>query len=310
MIGRDVFVMGELILRCLKTIKNENIESLFVVADHFVEIAALFAGRLSRKKVYIWLPDIYYRPDKSDWTNKATKILEPFVLKSADRVFVTSEATQDYYKNKYGMKTNVLPHTTHVEEYKKIRDAGYNDKFSIVFTGSVEKYNAATIRDLAKVIDENPELNAELTIVTNFPKSITEELCARYPNVKCVSASRNEIPKIQKSANLLFLPLSFEEHPAIVLTASPSKLPEYLAAGRPVLVYAPPESYYVKYANKNGWGFVVDKPDSKLLCDALKKIQKDKALREKLVANAEKTLLDFHDAKTVSSRLQKFLSAG
>ena len=44
--------------------------------------------------------------------------------------------------------------------------------------------------------------------------------------------------------------------------------------------------------------------------DALRKIQKDKALREKLVAYAKKTLLDSHDAKAVSSRLQKFLSAG
>jgi len=174
LIGRDVFVMGEIFLRCLKIIKNENIKSLFVVADHFVEVAALIAGRLSGKKVYLWLPDIYYRPDKSDWTNKATKILEPFVIKSADRVFVTSEATQEYYVKRYGIKTNVLPHTTHVEEYKRIRNTGNNDKFSIVFTGSVEKYNAATIRDLTKVIDENPEFNAELTIVTNFPKAITK----------------------------------------------------------------------------------------------------------------------------------------
>ena len=89
--------------------------------------------------------------------------------------------------------------------------------------------------------------------------------------------------------------------------ASPSKLPEYLAAGRPVLVYAPPDSYYARYARREGFGLVVDKPDRDLFRKPIFDLKHDAALSRHLVENARRIAVQNHDAVRLSARLQQFL---
>lgn len=307
-IVRDFFALGEIFWRSFRIIKKEKIDSLFVVSDHFVELPLRLVSWITGKKMFLWLPDVYYRPEKTDWTRIATRIIEPFILRAANTVLATSEATQKYYKEKYNLNCEVLPHSVEITKYKTIKDKKTSEKdvTKIVFTGSVTGYNHDAIFDMIKIINEYPELNMEFVIVSNHPGT-TKELLKAYTRVKCTHAERDEIPSIQQSADILFLPLSFKEYETILRTASPSKLPEYLAAGRPIIVYAPSSSYCAKYAKEAGFGLVVTEPDCKLLLDAVSKLKKDSTLRKKLVVNAKKTLMECHNAERVSVELQKIL---
>ena len=124
-------------------------------------------------------------------------------------------------------------------------------------------------------------------------------------------ANREEIPALQQSADILFLPFSFPihgyNHLSILRTASPSKLPEYLAAGRPILVYAPAYTYYSRYARQEGFGLVVDQPDLDLLREALIKLKNDQSLCVELTENARRVAEKYHDSAKVSDTLQKIL---
>jgi hypothetical protein len=51
---------------------------------------------------------------------------------------------------------------------------------------------------------------------------------------------QSELPRILSSADILFLPYSFSQIARKAIeTAFPSKIADYLAAGRPILVFGP-----------------------------------------------------------------------
>jgi len=311
---RDIFSLLEVNWKGLRIIQWEKINSIFVVADHYVELAALLMSRLTGKKLVLYLPDVYYVPENlKGWAKFTDRMIEPFLLRAVDTVLVTGEPTQEYYNNKYGLETVVLPHSTDMSKYDFHSEESHTDEkpTKILFTGSVEPCNYGPIIDLVKVVSEHLELNLELNIVSNKLSKEIEEVCGRTARITCGHASREEIPALQQSADILFLALSFDEHgynyPTIVRTASPSKLPEYLAAGRPILVYAPKESYYARYARKGGFALVVEKPDIEQLRQAVQTLQRDKALRQRLVSNAYRFAKQHHDSRKVSVQLQNLL---
>lgn len=315
---RDLFALLETTWKGLRIIHREKIDTIFVVADHYVELAALIMHWLTGKKIALWLPDLYYVPENSTtgWTQTVDRFIEPFLLKKVDTVLVTSEATQKYYKEKYGIDTEVLPHSVDIKKYSPQMEDGHspNKTTKILFTGTVEPCNFGPLLDMIKVVNENPELNLEFSIISNNLSKDLKEICEKNHRISYGRANREEIPALQKSAGMLFLPLSFEEHgyryPSIVRTASPSKLPEYLIAGRPILVYAPTESYYAEYARQQDFALIVDKPDYNALRCAILEFLNNPDLQYRLVTAAKKTAKEYHDAKKVSAQLQSLLGIG
>ena len=312
---QNLFALLEITWKGLRIIHREKIDTIFVVADHYVELAALVLHWLTGNKIVLWLPDLYYIPEnlKIGWTQTADRLIESFLLKKVDTVLVTAEATQEYYAEKYGIDTEVLPHTVDISKYGSQHEhyRSENRTTKIFFTGTVEPCNFGPLLDMIKVVNKNPELNLELSIISNNLSKDFKEICENNHRITYGHAKREEIPVLQQSADILFLPLSFEEHGychhSIVRTASPSKLPEYLIAGRPILVYAPAKSYYAEYARQEGFALIVDKPDCSTLRCAILELLNNADLRYRLVTAAKKTAEKYHDAKKVSARLQSML---
>ncbi len=102
-----------------------------------------------------------------------------------------------------------------------------------------------------------------------------------------------------EQADILFLPIAFDAKPHVIATASPSKMPEYLASGTPILVHAPRDSYLARYAREHGFAEVVDEPDAAALASALRRIATDEARRTELVTAARRAL-ERHRADVVA----------
>ena len=304
----------EITIKGLIIIRKEGINSIFVVQDHYVELAAILMKWITKKKVVLWLTDLYCVPELVNvlWNQKLNGILEPWLLKAVDKVLVCNEATQKYYLDKYGIKTEVIHHSVEIEKYKNIEILNkHNDQIEIAFTGSFTKSQEGGLLDLVKIVNENPDLNVKLTLYTNERLGYLKKCGVVGPNIKCGIANRKDIPSIQQSADILFLPLTFAtqgyDHHSIVRTASPSKLTEYLAAGVPILIYAPDYSYYVTYAKQEGFGLVVEKLDRELLLKGLRELINNSELRTRLVTNAQRVAREYHDSNKISLYLQKIL---
>jgi hypothetical protein len=91
--------------------------------------------------------------------------------------------------------------------------------------------------------------------------------------------------------------------PLVVNLSLPSKVLEYFAAARPILVHAPAASFIAHYAREKGFAAVVDTPDPKELSRAVRDLIVDTARSKALVERGLSTLKE-HDAKTLSRRVQ------
>jgi glycosyltransferase involved in cell wall biosynthesis len=89
----------------------------------------------------------------------------------------------------------------------------------------------------------------------------------------------------------------------------PSKLPECMASGTPILVYGPAGLPVVEYARREGWGKVVDSPDPVALQCALRELMDSIILREQLGEKAKRLAVEMHDAKMVSERFRSILKS-
>jgi glycosyltransferase involved in cell wall biosynthesis len=95
------------------------------------------------------------------------------------------------------------------------------------------------------------------------------------------------IYEVQRRADILFLPLAFDSpYPEIIRTSATTKLADYLASGRPLLVHAPAGSFPCWFAERVHCGLVVDQPSPDQLAAAIRHIRDDPALRQEFGANA------------------------
>lgn len=110
------------------------------------------------------------------------------------------------------------------------------------------------------------------------------------------------------AADVLLLPASFEEDAVRLLRYSmPTKVPEYLVSGVPILLYGPPAIAQIGYAKQESWGLVVEGRNSNALEPAIKRIVEDNGLRRTLVAQAKRTAAARHDSKRVRERFRAAL---
>lgn len=287
------------IVKGIKVIKGEKYDRLLVSPSHgnFL-LAAYLIHKICGIKYYVYLFDLF-------WSRKEPKGLESFLkslteklaLKPAECVFVMSERLQEYYHNKYPhLKLRIIRHPIELEQY---RDAGGNSKeyaarstlSRIVFSGMIYEYQVDAIQNLVKAV--NGLKDVEVHIYTQRSAGCLERMGISGNNIFYHGyVSNKELTRIQQAADILFLPMSFHgagTDPDIIKTASPSKLSEYLASGRPILVHAPEDSYVVWYAKKYGWGLVVDETRTETLKRAVLRLVNDEKLRRELAENARKT---------------------
>jgi glycosyltransferase involved in cell wall biosynthesis len=108
--------------------------------------------------------------------------------------------------------------------------------------------------------------------------------------------SQEELKSSLTTADILFLPFSFREDERYATSqAFPSKTADYLRAGRPILIFAPPYSSLVRYAQQFGFAEIVDKPDEDKLAQSIARIWNAAEYREELGINCRAALTANHD---------------
>ena len=110
--------------------------------------------------------------------------------------------------------------------------------------------------------------------------------------------SQSELASEFFGADIFFLPYSFSKisHDAVE-TAFPSKAADYLAGGKPILVFGPKDSSLVRYASEQGFAEIVDEFSGAALARGIQKIAFSPSYQKKLTARALEVFSANHDAK-------------
>lgn len=304
--------------RIAAIVKRERCEAVVACTG---EAALLPAGHLAARRAgvpfYAYLFDHYsYR----EWNDPAAAFwarrFEPRLMKDAAAVIVPNEILRDDLRERFGVKAVVIHNSLDIRPYET--DAPTNgaseDEARIVYTGAIYEAHYDAFHNLTHALKLLGRSDAKLHLYTNHPAAAFEEgdlscFVVRHPHL-----AASEMPRIQMNADVLFLPLAFNSpYPDLVRTSATTKLGEYLAARRPVLVHAPKDSFISWYFRKHECGVVVDENDPKLLAQAIERILSDAELRKSLSEKAwQRARADFsiEASRATFARLLKLDEGG
>jgi glycosyltransferase involved in cell wall biosynthesis len=271
-------------------IKEKCTSVIVCTGDLFDPPAAFLACKALEIPFIIYTFDYYSR----QWTDPIFRSFaekhEPQIIKNASRVIVTNRCMQKEYNKRYGIDATIIHNPIDLEEYEKnAADSEQNNPnvSKIVYTGTIYEAHYSAFQNLITAIEKTKIPGLKLHLYT--PQSVTylEKNNITGPVVIRDPLPNQQMPKIQRNADILFLPLAFNSpYPDIIKTSSPGKIGEYLASKRPILVHAPAESFLSWYFRKYSCGFVVDQENTDKLATAIILLFSDKELERALTENA------------------------
>jgi len=297
----------------IRLVYQEGIGCLVGISDSGAALISTYIISVLTQTPYVLYMFDLYKENELPFPDKfVAHLVEKRLFTRASVILVTNEGTLSFYRSRYNsaIRFEVVHNSVFPSAYESERTA-YNPTrpYKIVYTGMVYRPQERSLMNLFRTMDELRKFPIRLDLyVPNAPLSLERSLEKRS-NIRLMSARQSEMPSVQCKATILFLPLSWQTRaPDIVATATPGKLIDYLASGRPILVHAPPYSYINQYAREKSFALVVDVEDVRVLRDALLRLLQDIRYSKRLVRNALRTLRDNHDARRNALRLAEILS--
>lgn len=218
---------------------------------------------------------------------------EKWLVKRAHRVFAAGTGIKQYYDELYGTDCITIPNSCKIPD-KIQQTSSISCPMKVIYTGAIYWAQEEAIDRFKQVVATLPWV--DFKIITFSPNKLGNVV------------SQEECWRLQREADVLFLPLAFIKGPfrEVIRTAPTGKISEYLASGVPILVHAPPYAWISQYIRKHHAGLVVEDKDPNALITALGTL-KDPTIRKELVENAYKLAQAHHEVNSNSRLLYKSL---
>jgi len=286
--------------RIANIVKSKKCGAIIACSGDLCDLpAGYLASRWRRVPFFAYIFDYY----SYQWVNRFhrffARCMEPIILKNAVGIVVPNEFLRDEYCKRYKVIPTVIHNPVEscdIENESKISWPSKKGEIKIVYTGAVYHAHYDAFRNLIIAILKIGRPEIKLHIYTaQSPKELEKEEI-HGPIVFHNHMEQTLVSKIQRHADILFMPLAFNSPiPEVIRTSAPGKMGEYLASGRPILVHSPSDSFISWYFNTFKCGLVVDQNNPNNLSQAIKRIIDDGNLRTTLVKNARILAnIDFH----------------
>jgi colanic acid biosynthesis glycosyl transferase WcaI len=264
-------------------------------------VPAFAAKRLRAARILLSVQDIH--PDlaiesgilKNPAGIRLSRSLERWVYGLADRVVVISDGFRRNLlaKGVPGPKMSVIPNWVDTEFLRPLgkdnpvsRKFGFDGKFVLMYSGTI---SISSDLALAKVLDAARILAAERDIVfavagEGLRKDALRAKAAALGlrNVVFLPFQPyGDLPELLASADVLLVPLDGDKSELSV----PSKLYNFMAAGRPVLGLAVPGSEVAAILREQQCGLPVSPGDAAEIADAVRALKGSPERRRTLAAN-------------------------
>ncbi|HVD96066.1 MAG TPA: glycosyltransferase family 4 protein [Candidatus Limnocylindria bacterium] len=176
-----------------------------------------------------------------------------------------------------------------------------NKKFRLVYVGSVENFYGRMLCSLIEKMEPTKDL--EIIVVgpnADWPLDVLNR--AKANGIYLGFKSPEQAADVMASADALLVVMSFEkEHELFMRTSFTTKFLDYVAFGKPVILWGPDYCTPVRVARKHGGAVVVNQDDADAIVSACRQIAHDAAWREQLSHEATR----LHQTLFDPDRLQK-----
>lgn len=301
----NVLIMALVALRAILLMRRRRVEAVISIIQGRYYLPAALAGWITGT------PHIAVVHDNFISGNFGTSPFSPLlrqltrrVLRSAAHVYAVSPEMQRLVFDECGRRSEIqLPSTT-VPPPQPSCDAPLDGRPGpvILFAGTVG-YTVKDCLDLLVELVGGGKLNeyglpnANLQLYTPLTEAEILVYGWNHPAVANRGwVSQSDLPTVLASADILFLPYSFLPIARkAVETAFPSKIADYLASGKTILVFGPNYSSLVRYAREQRFAEIVDEFSPSALASAVRKMTFSRVDRQRLAARARDVLCTNHD---------------
>lgn len=276
--------------------RRRRADAILSVAHGSFFLAAALASACARMPLLLIVHD--------DWTGFVeASALGPLAhwlfartARQAKVIYAVSPQMQELLLCRYGLQSSLqMPARSAPAQPQPLSPTGPLRTIRVVYLGTLTGAVEDSIALTADVMNSEA-LHAyglaqwRLDLYLPPPKEAPHALWAServrfYPWVP-----QEEIDSILATADMLLLPFSFLPAQRFLTVRSfPSKAADYLAAARPILVIAPPDSTVAVYAAAQGFAEVVCAPDPAQIAAAIGRIAADEEQRARLSSAARAT---------------------
>lgn len=278
----------------------------------FTGLAGLPYGLSGRKPWVVDVRDLWIDAsislgfiEEGGLLERASRAAERSMLRTADRVTVTTTVLGDRLVEEYAIESEKIVHLPNGVDTSEYRPTEDEPAPQIVYTGNVG--HAQALEACVLAIDELDEPDAVLKIVGDgdvrgaLERLVVEEgLEDRVEFTGLVP--REAVPEIIDNAMVGIAPLKADE---TLEYAVPTKVYEYLSCERPVVATGTGEIEALVDAS-NGGIVVEDDPES--IAAALDELLKDPQKRAEMGNNGRKHVLERYERRAVAARLAAVLN--
>jgi glycosyltransferase involved in cell wall biosynthesis len=280
-----------LIFKAVVVIKHRKIEAVLSIAHGRFFLAAAFATHLTGTPLILIVHDDWLTPVErsSPLQARFLRRLSRMAIKEASHIYAVSPEMHEFLKREFKVESEVQLVATevHVADVREV--ANQRRSGVIVYAGQITEAVEDNLRLLAKIVcngrlDHLGAFDTNFCLYTKISSERIRDWGWQDPRISVRGwVSQNELHNVLADADLLFLPFSFSESARYAVErAFPSKTADYLAAGRPILVFGPRYSSLVRYAEEQQFAEVVDEFDESVLARGIERILLDSGYRSQL----------------------------
>jgi glycosyltransferase involved in cell wall biosynthesis len=228
-------------------------------------------------------------------------------MRNAQGHLAISDAMAAAYSAEFGTRFEAIQNVIDSDRWlaDARRDVTASEPARLLYAGSVYSgVQLSSLLDIAAGVARLRAAGMSLTLDVMAPEYMVAPFRARFE----AHDGTRVVPQVPREryfaticgADVLLLPVNFESAAVrMVRYSMPTKVPEYLVSGVPILLYAPSGIAQVDYAERAGWGLTVTEPAPAMLDAALERIVTDLHLRQNLVRRARETAAARHAAEKV-----------
>ena len=297
LLGGSAFAcaVAGILLRALhigRVTRRERCDGIITFTGDFHDLPAAFlASRALRLPLYVYMTDYYSHREPFDPARRRlSAYIERVVVTGAAGVVCGAEPLAGALQERYGIEPTLINFPAELSLYGNGAQAHAvpaTRELRIVYTGTIYHAQLDAVENLLAAIDLLDGRPAVLHVYGGQSEDELRGLGLTGRLVVHSHAAAQAIADAQQAADVLFLPLAFRSpYPEIVRTSAPMKFGEYLAAGGPILVHAPGDSFVAGYCGRHDCAAVVDSPDAGRVAQALEELANDESLRTRLIRNA------------------------
>lgn len=190
-----------------------------------------------------------------------------------------------------------------------------DDDFVLLYSGAVLPFAQLTsLAEICTAVENLRQEGVRVRLDIHAPPAMTDPYRERLltgPSVRLSEpfAEHSDYLRAIRQADTLLLPVNFDDRSQRFIHYSmPTKVPEFLFSGVPILVYGPASAAQVSYAHSRNWGLVVTTRGVEYIMQAIRRLVAEPGLRETLLRTALHIARDQHDALAIRRRFQSAMA--